>query len=62
MPKYLITETRREIWQHYYEIEADSADEAEELWKNGAEGPVFEPEHIDTIDSGFTIEELPDEC
>jgi hypothetical protein len=32
MPKFIITETRREIWHYFHEVEADSIDEAREAW------------------------------
>lgn len=52
MPKFLVTETRREIWRYEHEIEAKDAKEAETIWRF-EESPTdpwpFTSSHIDTI-------------
>ena len=56
MPKYLITETRRELWSYFFEIEADSREEALKLWNQG-EATHIGYEYIETVASDYDIEE-----
>lgn len=47
MPKFLVTETRREIWRYEHEIEATDAKEAETIWRFSEDEGTGE--HIDTV-------------
>jgi hypothetical protein len=56
MPKYIITESRSEIWHYKYEIEAQSEEEAESIWGSIKDEASIDAigDYIDTIDSNLT--------
>jgi len=56
MPKFLITETRRELWTYFYEVEAATKEEALDLFDMGEALHVGD-EFIEMLTSDLDIEE-----
>lgn len=61
MAKFRITEIRREIWEHYFEIEAASQEAALTRWREGYADYIADPEYIDSVHSDHSIEEIADD-
>lgn len=58
MPTYKIRERRREIWNRLIYIDADSEEEAREIWESGDYEPDPFPEHQYDVDARIdSIEE-----
>lgn len=56
MKKFVITETRREIWKYYHKVEAATKLEAERMYLVGDENVEIDEdgEYIDTTASDVT--------
>ena len=56
MPTFIVTESRREIWQYKYEIEAENEDKAMEIYTMGTQECSLDEsvaDYIDTLEANF---------
>ena len=56
MPMFIVTESRREIWQYKYEIEAENEDKAMEIYTMGTQECSLDEsvaDYIDTLEANF---------
>jgi len=56
MPKFIIEETNREVWKTFYTIEAETMEQAKDLYLDG-NAEEIDREYYDTLDTEFTIKE-----
>ena len=59
MKTFKIIETRRELWSHCLYVDAETEEEAREMWRAGEYEPDPEPDH--ESDMGGTIRSIQED-